>query len=194
MSNPFYYASHTPIQLGVQVRPWGFVQQASQAIADIRKLLLSDSPQLGVLDPTGLKPLNAVVAIEVVFEDVRVSEFPQRPSRWTSTHLCASEADVVEFALKYQPIRNYIYEVAVDPSVEGFKADQILLNAGLSDSGDPVTEISQMKERARRYWSGELTRNPFVEVIVPGNGASTIRLLRILDRRLAIPQGQTLRK
>ncbi len=187
----YFYASRSPILLGQQIRPWGFGTQCQPQIAQVRPLLLGPTPQLAIDQGSGVQDLNPVLVIEVVFEDVRLAEFAGRPSRWDSVHLFELEADAVEFALKYPP-RPYIYEVSVSDAELVLRADQILVNEGANTQADPLTEINQMRDRARKYWSGHLTRNSFIEVLVPAGQASLGRLVRLLDRRISVPTGQSL--
>ena len=134
------------------------------------------------------------MVIEVVFEHARSTEFQHCPSRWQAVHLFESEADAVEFAMMYRQYqqRPYIYEVSVQATTTVFRADQILLNEGLNYLADPGTELEQMKDRARKYWSSQFSRNPLVEALAPAGDAEVQRLMRILDRRAPIPAGQAL--
>lgn len=180
----FYYASQSPIQLCQQIRPWSFASVAQQAITQVQPLVLGTSPQLAIDIGNGVQQLDTTVVIEVVFEHIRSTDFSNRLSRWQAAHLFENEADAVEFAMTYRQHqqRPYIYEISIQVTDGVFRADQILLNESPNYFADPLTEIDQMKDRAKKYWRGQFTRNPFLEILVPPGDTEVKRLMRILDK------------
>lgn len=93
--------------------------------------------------------------MEGIFEQVRINEFFERPSRMQSIFGWCNLSDAKSFS-KDNDNQHGIYEVH---SEEAFIADQKLLYLGGSIMG--------AFEFARKYWSGEQTNNPKLEAIIP---------------------------
>lgn len=93
--------------------------------------------------------------MEGIFEQVRINEFSERPSRMQSIFGWCNLSDAENFN-KAHDNRHSIYEVH---SEDAFLADQKLLYLGGSIMG--------AFEFARKYWSGERTNSPKLEAIIP---------------------------
>lgn len=93
--------------------------------------------------------------IEGIFEQVRINEFPECPSRMQSMFGWCNLSDAEDFNSVHDN-KHSIYEVH---SEKAFIADQKLLYLGGSIMG--------AFEFARKYWSGERTHNPKLEAVVP---------------------------
>ncbi len=93
--------------------------------------------------------------IESIFEQVRINEFPECPSRMQSMFGWCNLSAAENFN-SAQNNRHSIYEVH---SEKAFIADQKLLYLGGSIMG--------ALEFARKYWSGERTENPRLEAVIP---------------------------
>ncbi len=192
----FYYASRSELPLNVQLNPWPLLAQAEEAMKQIGDIVESAEPSLWVNKPTGPEMLVPTFVIETILEDLRGKEFSDKPTRLLSVHLAESEADAVEFSMEYRQYspRPYIYEIVTDHEATVFRGDQGLINVGFSNHAwaDPVGELEGIRARARRYWAGERTRNPFIEVLSPHGSNRVNRLARLLDRRIPPPVGQPL--
>lgn len=93
--------------------------------------------------------------MEGIFEQVRINEFSERPSRMQSIFGWCNLSDAENFNKAYDN-RHSIYEVH---SEKAFIADQKLLYLGGSIMG--------AFEFARKYWSGERTNSPRLEAVIP---------------------------
>ena len=93
--------------------------------------------------------------IEGIFEQVRINEFPERPSRMQSMFGWCNLSDAENFN-GVQDNKHNIYEIR---SEKAFIADQKLLYLGGSIMGT--------FEFARKYWSGERTQDLKLEAVIP---------------------------
>ena len=94
--------------------------------------------------------------MECVFEFIRVTEFPERPSRFQSMFAWRNLADANFFIGQQQLQDFHVYEVESDSCFIG-DMRLIFLSANLISS----------YEMARRYWAGESSASPLHEVLIP---------------------------
>lgn len=97
---------------------------------------------------------------EVLFEEVRKTNFPFLPSRLNSIYLVDSLEMAEEFKSKQN--RKFIYRVTVDTSKEILRADMKLLDMSNRQS------IEIVKQLAYNYFSGGSTTKPFYECLIEG--------------------------
>lgn len=108
-----------------------------------------------VNDPYG-KPTTYTLSnpmMETIFELVRSSEFSHLPSRMQSMFCWQTLSDLKKFN---NDSRLKIYEIETD---DYFVGDMKLLYLG--------GQIIHAMEFARMYWSGERSKDPLLEVLVP---------------------------
>jgi hypothetical protein len=98
---------------------------------------------------------NLVVLLnEYLFEEVRKSEFSEKPSRMESIFLCDSQSSLETFKHSTGREWDLSYKVElVDLSQPVFKTNWELAN---TTNGDNVKSI---KEKAKRYWQGATGAN-----------------------------------
>ncbi|WP_165870984.1 DUF2441 domain-containing protein [Shewanella frigidimarina] len=96
-----------------------------------------------------------IPVLEGIFEQVRLNEFPERPSRMQSMFGWCTKPDAVVFKEAHGNVHN-IFEVH---SGNAFIADQNLLYLGASIMGT--------YEFARKYWSGDRSNNYKPEAVIP---------------------------
>jgi hypothetical protein len=96
---------------------------------------------------------------EVVWEVVRAQSFGQRPSRMKSLY-CFDSKQLAESALRawFPNEAREILRLRIIAGANIARCDAAWLD------GYPV----DWQQRARSYWSGDITDEPFVEVIVDG--------------------------
>lgn len=113
---------------------------------------------LVIFDNGSRQPLpitHTTPMIEAIFELVRRSEFPHLPSRMQSMFAWCDLQDALTFRDSCA-VPHKIYRVK---SEHTFVADQNLLYLGGSVIGS--------YELARKYWSGETSRNAKLEAVIP---------------------------
>lgn len=97
---------------------------------------------------------NAI--IEILFEYMRRSYFPDKPSRFQSFHALQSLDDAKKFRKNYFNSRGIIWEVGCDNT---FKADMNFLKLEGS--------LLELSFRVHRYWSGQKgEQEPFWEFLL----------------------------
>ncbi len=95
--------------------------------------------------------------INLIFELVRKSEFPDRPSRFQSMFVWKSLDEAVSFKNEqkdYHGSKMSIYKVS---ALNFFEADMMLLRSGAN--------LPDILNFACRYWSGEKSQNPKMEIL-----------------------------
>lgn len=105
---------------------------------------------------------NAVVFREHVFEQIRASEFPNKPSRLDCMFLLRT----MEEAVRYREAASglgLIYEVAVNTA----EAEIHLGDYNFGGAISAVKLLEGMPQVARKYWAEEAT--DAVEVLFPGS-------------------------
>jgi hypothetical protein len=96
---------------------------------------------------------------EQLFEEIRYAKYPMRPPRLKSLYVFDDYA-FVERALRewFRQERKLVHECRLLLGSITHKADTVWLNAFQP----------QWAQNAERYWAGEMTDNPFPEVLVHG--------------------------
>ncbi len=111
---------------------------------------------------------NKSPTIELLFEYVRRSHFPSRPSRFQSIFAFENIDQAVSFRNKYGKSDGLIWEVESDAA---FKADMLLLT--LKDS------LLRLSYNAHQYWRGMSSgNNPVWEYLM----VPPVRVIRRIDR------------
>ena len=107
---------------------------------------------------------------EYIFEEIRVTEFPDRPSRRNCMFLLPYQADISGFIEKYKFYNRINLEIETEDGGLLHFADASLL--------DCDTKIfSKKQDAARQYWSGTDKRDINTEVLFRGN----YKIIRIND-------------
>ena len=106
---------------------------------------------------------------ESVLEIIRACDFPDKPRRLGSVFLCPTLEDAKLYQ-KFMGDRPHLY-------VCDMEGDSHLADLGFVQSADPLMPIRQqldeLRGRARRYWSGDKSDNPIMEIITSGRVAIT---------------------
>lgn len=169
LTNPFFryyetYARTYPVR-----NPSGEVQPVS-AIAFLAHV------KDGAINPDNL-PLAAweisrhflMLAREVVWENIRLQEFPSEPSRQRCIWLVESE-EQARFWVQMMGFSPMTYSIVkVRATGHALNTDGRLLAA----DSEP---LPVWYDKARRYWSGEMTEAPHVEILFAG----TLRVEEIM--------------
>lgn len=95
--------------------------------------------------------------IELTFEFVRKTKFPDKPSRFTSVFGCESYEMAKKFRKEYRYDQGKIYKVLAEKCT---RLDMRFLSIGLSILGTQIM--------AEKYWSGKSSKKPFWEVLMTG--------------------------
>jgi hypothetical protein len=119
-----------------------------------------------------LEPLSSRTLLkEVILEQVREQEYPDRPSRFESAFLCPTLESIHNFIESTSRRYDLLYEVdLVDPDAVKFETDWSLIPP------DNVT-ITEAENAARKYWNPQSHKDDAKEVLV----LSDIRIVRRLD-------------
>jgi hypothetical protein len=156
-AKPYWHAMPTSLASGFR---WNTrLYQGFMQCAALDKLRYPE----GVIIDYNMMMANETIAgwgdRERLWEEIRQGEFPDRPSRIGAWYLF-DDPKYMEIARnKYGWFNDReIFEVRIFPGANVFRADMDLV--GGSDNEWP--------ERARRYWSGELSADALVEVVVSG--------------------------
>jgi hypothetical protein len=102
-----------------------------------------------------------MLARELIWENVRLAEFPQEPSRQRCVWLIEDE----------QRTREWIKTIGCQPmtySVIKVRATGRALPADSRHLAGESEPLPVWYDRARRYWRGEMTSNPLREVLFEG--------------------------
>jgi hypothetical protein len=120
-----------------------------------------------------LEPLSSRTLLkEVILEQVREQEYPDRPSRFESTFLCPNLESIHNFIRSTSRHYDLLYEVdLVDPDAVKFETDWSLLPP------DNAT-ITEAEDAARKYWRPQAPKDDAKEILV----LSDIKIVRRLDR------------
>jgi hypothetical protein len=105
---------------------------------------------------------NISHTMELVFENIRLSEFPKLPSRFTSIFLCPNELCMREFLKQNRRTFDVPYEVElIDENAQIFETDWSIA---------PPTKyvnstIKNIEEAARRYWNPTNLKDNLREIL-----------------------------
>lgn len=102
---------------------------------------------------------------EYVFEDVRIHEFPERPSRRSCLYAIPEKKNPSEYAaaLGFND-GQYCSALKIKPL-----ADAIVHVAPLKYLDCDGLDIAGMEDQARRYWNGPKSEEELVEVLIDGS-------------------------
>ncbi|ELY1591600.1 DUF2441 domain-containing protein [Proteus mirabilis] len=92
-------------------------------------------------------------AIEIIYETIRRSEYPEKPSRMTCAYACQTIDDAKNY---FNEPDIPIFEISTNN--KWFIADSALLKIGHNHLSTLVM--------ARKYWSGLISETPELEVLV----------------------------
>ncbi len=150
MTQRYFYCYSLPLEVGSVIRPgnWG-------------RILRSYTPQA--------YPNAWVLIRELVWEEVRLRYFPDKPSRFEGIFVCLNEEDLNEFRATANRRLDLPYEVElVDPSASSHVGDLTLANMQNMDS------VTVFEQRAAQYWQGtNIVKSELITV-------SPIRITRVL--------------
>lgn len=135
MTQKYYFACSYPLENGSVVKPGNWARM------------------LKLYTPAAGNPW--VLLREKIYEEVRLANFNEKPSRFESLFLCASEDDLVNFIRSNQRNMDIPYEVELvqeNPNIH--KGCLIVQNIEQTDNH------AKMEEKARIYWSGENIQMP----------------------------------
>ncbi|MRT38762.1 DUF2441 domain-containing protein [Acinetobacter sp. RIT698] len=118
--------------------------------------LLNDPILCNQTGDSQLLPVSPM--IEAIFEQVRRADFPHLPSRMTSMFGWQSLAEAVEFANTNHAGGFNLFEVEVEDQ-SYFIGDMNLLFIG--------GQVINTYLLAQKYWSGQRSANPKLEVLIP---------------------------
>ena len=99
---------------------------------------------------------------EFIWEMIRISEFPNMPSRMDSLFLFDNKENAMEFKAKF---RNLDYQL-VDVNLLGGSTKSFDMNWFSNVPCD--IPLSEVNEYARNYWKQAHTKNPVIEVLYQG--------------------------
>lgn len=143
-----YYACSYPLEPGSVVEP-----------ANWTRILRRHSVQQG--NPW-------LLVRELVFENIRKEEFPDKPSRFDAAFVLESIDDLKRFIETNNRTFDLKYKVElVHPDKDSHKGCCVVQDIGSTDS------ITSFEEKARKYWSGNEIQLP--EVV-------TLSSLKIVQR------------
>ncbi|MCE4064369.1 DUF2441 domain-containing protein [Chryseobacterium gleum] len=109
-----------------------------------------------VYDQYGNSYVSNYHAIEIIFELIRLLNFPSKPSRFTSAFAWDTLDDAISFKMKICDGFGDIYKVSCE---NHFKADMNLLLLG---------SIPGAMIFADKYWKGESSKEPLWECLLYG--------------------------
>lgn len=101
---------------------------------------------------------------EYIFEQVRLVEYPEKPSRMQCMFLFSNDIDHSDFAnsLHYDMANKSIIEIEVFENSKLHFADLKLLDC------NALTHVEKM-DKARQYWKGTTEQGLGVEILFTGN-------------------------
>lgn len=105
---------------------------------------------------------NELYLWELIWEIIRVNEFPNRFSRMESLFLFKEQEQARNFFNEYRDLNFKIAEIEIlDGNIEAYDMNWFTI----VPSDIPVSEVQVY---ARRYWSQEMTDNPIKEFLFQG--------------------------
>jgi len=148
----YYYCCSYPLEIGSVVKKgnWGRICR---------------------LEPLSERTSNRLIGLikELVFENIRLREFLDRPSRFSCNFLCPCLSSMENF-LKGQRPYDLRYEVElVDSNAKKFETDWSLISHDYAN-------IAVMEEFARKYWAPQDVKDEVKEVLTE----SDIKIIRRL--------------
>jgi len=126
----YYYCYSLPLESGSVIKPgnWG-------------RILKTYTPDSG--NPW-------VIIRELIFEQIRQVDYPDKPSRLSSIFTCLDKTEIVKFRDNANRKLDLVYEVElVDPSLPVHISDYTLANIHKQDT------MESLVHRASIYWQGD---------------------------------------
>lgn len=112
---------------------------------------------------------SANLLTEAVFENIRLQEFPDRPSRFNCSFVCPNVLSARNFVQKAERYRDLLYEVElVHPEAKRFGTNWSLISM--------YPNITAIENAARKYWNPQNVEENVKEVLVE----SDIRIIKCL--------------
>lgn len=140
--------------------PWLFyhnVRLGKGAIFSISAVIETDPCITNAQTPYSSNRIND--AKEMIFEKIRRNKFPNHPPRLKIFYVFDDSSLANRALIEWFPNENrIIHECRIIPGAIIHKVDAALLNAS----------TDQWAKNAERYWKGEMTEQPFPEVLVHG--------------------------
>ena len=154
-----YYACSYPLAPGsvIQKGNWGRLCRMDAIIIEKKgeKLVSSFCPN---------------IVTEVVFENVRLREFDDRPSRFDCNFVCPNIQSARNFSAATERYRDLLYEVElVDQDAKKLETDWSLITA--------YSNIAATERAARKYWNPLNIKEDLKEVLVEGDIRIVKRIL-----------------
>jgi len=156
MSQPYYYACSYPLVPGsvVEKGNWGRICRVESLSANLPRLLK-----------------------EMIFENVRLKEFPHRPSRFDCNFICPNLLSLRRFrehTSKNRPF-DLFYEVEpTDMNARRLETDWSLVDQAGALMSQASTNVAAVEKIARRYWNPEGIAEDLKEVLFE----SDIKIIR----------------
>lgn len=176
-----YHLSATPLAAGTvlesrfgtspgEQRTYGLIRSAlAEGPSVLKSLLLGEALFLTMSRSEGPVLYLPMHLKESVLEQVRISEFPDKPPRLGGVFLCPTLNDMDLFRKTF-PERQYLYFCKIEGGVQ---VTLDLMHVATVDILLPVSDqLRQLMQRARRYWNGDHSDNPIMEIVT--NGTVTI--------------------
>jgi hypothetical protein len=185
----YYHVSRGPVpmgaalesryfKLGDDARVLRIVRDAADMGAGTLRLLLLTEALIDLKTGSPSSDLLATAYMEVVYEEIRAAEFPERPSRLDCVFLLDAEEGAEQFRRAVRNGKGAILICDIEAG-EPFRAD--MNHICPADVHSPDVGREKMVEAARVYWSGELAADARTEVLVSGRV--------VVLRQLAQPLG-----
>ena len=185
----YYHVSRGPVPMGAALESRYFkhgddamvlriVQDAASMGPETLRLLLLTEALIDLKIGSPSSDLLAAAYLEVVYEEIRAAEFPQRPSRLDCVFLLDAEEGAEQFRRASRNGRGAILICDVEAG-EPFRADMNQIRP--PDVHSPDVGRDRMLEAARAYWGGELASDARPEVLISGRV--------VVLRQLAQPLG-----
>ena len=148
----YYYCCSYPLEVGSVVKKgnWGRICR---------------------LEPLPGRTPNRLIKLlaELVFENVRLREFSDRPSRFTCNFLCPNLLSMKNFLAGRRPY-DLMYEIEpVDRNAKKFETDWSIILSNYPN-------IIAMEESARKYWAPKDVKDDVKELLVESDIKITRRL------------------
>ena len=178
--NPYYHLSANILSQGTILKSRFGVSPDEQHLYAIIRSALIEGPlvlkSILLNDAINNKdPLLPMYLKESILEQVRITQFPDRPSRLGGIFLCPTLDDIGKFRNIF-PERQYIYTCKVEG---GVKAILDLTLVTRADNLLPIADqLDSLRQRAVQYWSGNHSDLPIMEVVT--NGKVTVLMGKTL--------------
>ncbi|WP_041577333.1 DUF2441 domain-containing protein [Bdellovibrio bacteriovorus] len=95
-----------------------------------------------------------LVAREAIFEQIRVLNYQNKPSRWDSIFLCEDKTIAERFRIEGQRGFDILYKVEILDKKAAYHRGDWNMNFTQADS------VASMFQRAQEYWAATNVNNP----------------------------------